>query len=296
MNRTHSPYDPPRARWYSPLVGASQRLHRRLGLDRLHLPDGVSAAAFTAGLLVPGLAFFVRKQRLIGQVVSLGYGVLALIFIVWLGHPIANLAFGLMLSAHVTSVTFLLNPWLAGSRFGFRLATGLILLLVIGVGLYVPLRQELEAKCFIPLRIKNDVVVVQTFSTPNSVNRGDWIAYSLDSLSVGDAHRQGGAVRTQAGIGCRVVLGVAGDRVRFTPQTFEINGVAQPRLPHMPVEAEFVVPEKHWFIWPELAISNPANAAEAAISATLLQLATVSEAQFIGKPFKRWFWRRQTLS
>ena len=59
---------------------------------------------------------------------------------------------------------------------------------------------------------------------------------------------------------------------------------------------EVIVPEKNWFIWPEFAISNRGNTAEAAISTAMLRLATVSDTQFVGKPFKRWFWRRQPFS
>lgn len=296
MNRIVSPYYPPRARWYSPFFGVWQTLQRRMGLDRLHLPEGIPPAAFIASLLVPGLAFLVRKERLIGRAILLSYGLLAIIFIVWLGYPVANVAFGLMLSAHVTSIVFLLNPWLVEARFAFRIATGLILLLVVGSGLYAPLRNELQTKYLMPLRIKGNVVVIQTFSSSLSIRPGDWIAYSLDSQSVGDAHREGGAVRAEAGFGFGPVLAVAGDRIRFTPQTFEINGVAQKSLPHMPVAGEFVVVEKHWFLWPDIVISGHGNTTEATIASAMLQMATVAETQFIGKPFKRWFGRRQIFS
>ena len=98
MNRIDSPYYPPRARWFSPVFGLMQAIRRRTGLDRLHLPDEISAFAFIASLLVPGIAFVVRKERLIGRAILLGYGLLALVFIVWLGYPVANIVFGLMLS------------------------------------------------------------------------------------------------------------------------------------------------------------------------------------------------------
>jgi hypothetical protein len=61
----------------------------------------------------------------------------------------------------------------------------------------------------------------------------------------------------------------------------------------MPQGGELVVPENHWFVWPELAINVHGNVGEGPISATMLQLAIISESEFIGKPFKRWFWRRQ---
>ena len=88
----------------------------------------------------------------------------------------------------------------------------------------------------------------------------------------------------------------AGDRVRFKAETIEVNGVASPRRAHMPTAGELVVSEKNWFIWPQFDISNRGNTAETVISAMMVRLATVSEEQFVGKPFKRWFWRRQHLS
>ena len=296
MNRIVSPYYPPRARWYSPLSGAWQMLQRRMGLDRLHLPEGISTATFIASLLIPGLAFSERKEKLIGRAILLGYGLLAIVFILWLGYPVANVAFGLMLSAHVTSIIFLLNPWLVNARFGFRIATGLILILLVGGGVYAPLRNGLQTNFLMPLRVKENVVVVRTFSSPRAVRRGDRIVYSLESVSVGDAHREGGAVWAKAGFGLGPVLAVAGDRIRFTPEFFEVNGVSQPSLPHMPKTGEAVVPEKNWFIWPEVAIGGNGNTQEAVIANTMLKMATVAETQFIGKPFKRWFWRRQIIS
>lgn len=296
MNRIDSPYYPPRARWYSPLLGTWSLLRRRMGLDRLHLPGEISVAAFIACLFVPGLAFIVHKERVIGRAVLAGYGLLALVFTVWLGYPVANVAFGLMLAAHVSSITFLVNPWLVEARFAFRMVTGLLLLLVVGGGLYAPLRNELQTKFFMPLRIKDNVVVVQMFSSPRSVRRGDWIAYSLEGQRIGDAHQFGGAVQLRDGLGLGPVLAVAGDRVRFTPQAFEVNGVAQKSRPHMPAKGELVVPEKCWFLWPEVVISGRGNAAETTIANALLGLATVRESQFNGKPLKRWFWRRQILS
>lgn len=296
MNRLASPYYPPRSRWYSPVFKLGAAIRRVSGLESVHLPDRVSPLMFVAGLLVPGYSFLVHKEQLIGKVVLLGYGVLFFVFLVWLGYPVANFAFGLMLSAHVTSILFLLTPWLADAQLRVRIVCSLAVLFVVGAGLYAPLREVLQESCFLPLRVQNRVVVMQAFSSPHSVRRGDWIAYSLESHSVGDAHDEGGAVVTRAGIGCAAVLAVAGDRIHFTPQSCQINGVAQKRLPHMPVSGEIVVPEKNWFLWPELSISGHGNFTEATIAGAMLELAIVAEHQFLGKPFKRWFWRRQLLA
>ena len=91
------------------------------------------------------------------------------------------------------------------------------------------------------------------------------------------------------------MLATAGDRVEFSTNGFAVNGVLQARLPHMPETGGLVVPENHWFIWPKLAISGNWDVGEANISSAMMQMASVSEDQFVGKPFKRWFWRKQIL-
>ena len=289
MSRFQSPYYPPRAAWYSPLFRVTEAVKRMMWLDRLHLPAGTSPRDIAFGLAIPGYAFVARGERLIGRVVMIAYGLLMAVFIVWLGYPVATMGFGLMLSLHVSSVIFLLNPWLVEARLAFRLVTGLALLVIIGGCLYAPIRQQLETRWLLPLRVSEHVVIVQTFSPAATVKRGDWVAYTYEN-------DRGTGLYARAGLGLQPILAVAGDRVRFKPDTFEVNGVSSPRRAHMPTTGEVMVPEKNWFIWPEFAISNRGNVAEAALSATMLRMAVVPDVQFVGKPFKRWFWRRQHVS
>ncbi len=63
----------------------------------------------------------------------------------------------------------------------------------------------------------------------------------------------------------------------------------------MPNSGTLVIQKNHWFIWPNLAISGNWNVGEVNISSAMLEMADVSEKQFVGKPFKRWFWRKQIL-
>ena len=198
------------------------------------------------------------------------------------------MAFGLLLSLHVTSILFLFSPWLAEVRLPFRMGYGMGLLALIGLGVYGPLRDQLQEHWWMPLRVNGRVVVVQRWSSARSVHRGEWIAYSISGgsslgIAVGD------------GFGLGPVLAVSGDRIRFSTNGFEINGVHQAPLPHMPVAAEFVVLKKHWFLWPELDISGHGNMAELNLAGAMLQLAIVSETQLVGKPYRHWFGRRQTL-
>jgi hypothetical protein len=205
------------------------------------------------------------------------------VFLVALGHGAANIAFGLAVSIHAMGVTLLLEPWLAPSRFRVRLLWSLAILAALGWLLYLPCRNYIDTHWFTPLRVNGQVVIVGKRSGPGNLQRGDWIAYSLQEVGY-----------ARAGLGLGPVLALAGDEVRFTPTALRINGVPQPRLPHMPDSGVVVVPEKHWFVWPEFDISGHGYLGEpAAISQAILQSAMISEAHFVGKPFKRWFWHRQ---
>jgi len=63
----------------------------------------------------------------------------------------------------------------------------------------------------------------------------------------------------------------------------------------MPDSGEFIVPEKHWFIWPDLDISGHGNVRPESIKNAILELASVDETQYYGKPFQRWFGRKQMI-
>ena len=286
MSRVSSSYYPPRARWYSPFLLLAGGVRRHLALDRIRLPTGVPFFRAVVSLLVPGLGFYLRGPRPWG-IAAMGFAALmALVFIVGLGYPIGNVAFGLLLSTHVSSVIYVFEPWLAGERFRARLLFSAGALLLLGAFVYLPVRDLIQEQWFMPLRVKGRVVIVHRLANPHALRRGAWIAYAVEGSG-------GHGLYVRDGFGLGPVLALPGDRVRFTKSSLEINSVSQPRLAHMPQVGEWVVPKKHWFVWPEVAISGNANAPADVISATLLQMGTVTEERFVGSPFKRWFGRRQ---
>ncbi len=289
-----SAYYPPRARWYSVFFYFGNNLRRRLALDRLALPREMKIGELVAGFFVPGLAVWFRGPRLWGRAALTASAVLFLIFIVWLGYPAANLAFGLLVSLHCTGFVYYCNPLMATEPFRSRLAFTLLLLLAIGLLLYVPARSFIQGHCLTPLQMNGQVVVVQRIFQARHLQRGDWIAYALHDEEQGEAHN-GGAVWVRAGMGLGPVLAVAGDQVVISSNTFSVNGISHPSLPHMPGAGSLTVPENHWFIWPNLDISGHGNVSEASISSTMLDMASVNATQFFGKPLHRWFWRKQIL-
>jgi len=286
MDNRASPYYPPRARWYSPLLLATRGATRLLALDRIRLPSGVPFFTALWGLLVPGLGIYLRGYRYWGKLAMGTCALLVLIFIAGLGTFAGNLAFGLLLSIHVTSVLYAFEPWLVGERFLTRLLFSTCALLLLALVVYMPLRDLVQQHWLMPLRVKGRVVVVCRLGPSDSLSRGTRIAYAYegtrrDELVVPD------------GIGLGPVLALPGDRVKFGATSFEVNGVAQPSVPHMPVVGQRVVPEKHWFVWPEVGIRGGGAASREAVAAALLHVGTITETQMIGRPFKRWLWRRQ---
>jgi len=287
-----SAYYPPRAGWYSPLFAFGASVRRRLALDRIHLPQRMTVIGLVASFLVPGMGVYLRGPRLWRWAGFAGYGLLLLAFFAGFGYRAGNMAFGLLLSIHVTGFVYYCQPLLGNEPLQSRLVFTL-LVLIAGLLFYMPARSYIQRHWLTPLHVRGNVLIVQRLAGAHGIKRGDWVRYSLKDA--GMEEYAGGMVQVQDGYCWGLVLAGAGDRVVFSADSFKVNGEAQPLLPHMPGSGEVVVPEKHWFIWPNLDISGHGYVGEGAISSAMVQLATVSEKQVVGtgKPFQRWFWRQQ---
>lgn len=288
-----SPYYPPRARWYSPFFAFGNALRRGLALDRIHLPRGITFWGLVGSFLIPGLGIYLRGPRLWGLIAFAACGLLLSQFIMWLGFPFGNYAFGLLLSLHVTGFAYYCSPLLASAEFTFRLLFTLAVLVAMGGLIYAPLRHTIQERWLTPLRVNGHVIVVQKQVAASTIRQGDWVAYTLSGYVISDDDYVN--ADDHSGMGVGPVLALAGDRVVFSTNAFTVNGVPHPRLPYMPLSGKLTVAENHWFIWPDFAIRGHGNIGEASISSAMMQRADVSENQFVGKPFKRWFWRRQSL-
>jgi hypothetical protein len=289
-----SSYYPLRARWYSRLFHPWFKLRRWLHLEKIRLPIAVGVGQVILSLLLPGFSLFVNGRKIVGAVFVAIYLVSLVCFVVWLGFPIGSAGYGLMISVHASSIVFLESCTLRDKyEFGIRFMLAMATLLGVWLFVYRPVVKFTEANWWMPMLVQGRVMVMKPVRFSGSVQRGDRLLYSIGGNETYHGH---GGVWVQPGFGWGPVLAVAGDTIRFSTNAFFINGQEQPRLPHMPTTGEVLVPEKHWFIWPELDISGHGNVGEANISAIMLQMATVSQEQFIGKPFKRWLWRRQILS
>ena len=135
-----SEYYPPRARWYSPLFYPWFQTRRVLQLEKIHLPVGFTVQQFVLSLLVPGYAFLANGRRILGWAFLAAYFVSAALFIVALGYQLGSVGYGLMISAHASSLIYLETRWLRDQcQFGVRLALAVCTLLVVWMAVYSPL-------------------------------------------------------------------------------------------------------------------------------------------------------------
>jgi len=279
-----SPYYPPRAQWYRGLGNLGYLASRKSGLDALGRRLKISAPRLLLSGALPGYSCFVLGRRRWGQAILAGYCLAAVVFLVWLGYAVAHLAMGAMISLHVLSLVQLLARWPTEMSTRTRIATSLGTFLATSLLIYAPLRAVLERHFFLPLRVEDRVVVISVRSPAEGVQCGDLIAYRIRSAWVGNTY-------LRAGYGMGRIEAVAGDRIRFDGEGYTINGVTRPRRADMPRNLEWVVPQNHWFIWPDSAIKASGNGDIA--PKVVQELALVPESQFVGKPFQRWFGREQ---
>lgn len=290
-----SPYYPPRARWWSRLLTPWFRFQRRLHLEKIHCPAGFNTGQTFLALLVPGISFLVLGRRMLGLTVLGIYGVALTVYFIRLGFLEGNFAYGLLLAAHATSVFYLLAHWVGEMELLNRLGLAFGSLLVVWLLLYLPAVNWFERHVAVPLLVRGQVLVMRPHLVPAEVRRGDRIMFHLDEAQIGQAHGGNGAVWVRAGVGWGPVLGLPGDRVMFSTNSFSINGAWQTNLAHMPMEGEMLIPTNRWFVWPEFGINSHGNVSEANIAGLILQLATITSTQMTGRPYPAWLGRKQKI-
>jgi hypothetical protein len=290
-DETGSPFYPRRARWYGRIFYWAGAVRRGIALDRIHLPREATWCGLAAGFVIPGLAVWLRGPRIWGRAAMAASVLLFSTFIVWLGYPVANLGFGLLIALHASGFVYYCSPILHGWEFRWRICFTVVVLMAIGFLFYAPLRNAVQNYCLMPVQAGGRVIVVQKFSPAAGVKRGDWIAYGM----VGHLFTNHGyeETRNRTGMGLGPVLALPGDRVEFSEKIFSVNGIRHPSLPYMPSGGNLVVPEKHWFIWPSYSISGLGDANR--IAGLMMSAATVDQNQYAGRPLERWFWRVQNL-
>src|SRR5713101_3481524 len=128
MSDFRSPYYPPRARWNRHLHHLVYGARRQLHLNDLRLPIQTTPLRFLLSFAVPGFSFLDAGWKVIATAMMLGWGLAACAFLAFLGYTPANIAFGLMMSLHVSSILFVLNRIAPGMPVLRRLVLSIAIL------------------------------------------------------------------------------------------------------------------------------------------------------------------------
>src|SRR5436190_3066690 len=211
MDERTSPYYPPRAGWNRHFYEAAYALRRQLHLEDLKLPQfaiTVSVWEFLLCLFVPGFSFTFAGWKRFGRGTLLAWFMAFGLFIVWLGHTAANLAFGLMMSMHVSSIIHFLNRLAPGMTVLRRLGYSLGVLFVVGQLIYATGLRLFQRHLFMPLRWNEKVYVVNPRAPIANLRRGDLIAIHTERTG-------GNGVWIQEGYTLDKILAVPGDLVQF---------------------------------------------------------------------------------
>ena len=292
MTPNPSPYFPPRrtrwrARVANPLARLSQGIRLQGYYERIDMPVFQLVLSF----LVPCHALAWTRFARLRTPCRCVYATLLGAVVVFLGHWMADAAFGLMIGLHASGFLALRRRLAIPQGFIASCLSTLAVLIALGLWIYDPVSAVLRDHFWMPLRTEGGVVVVNRASRAGGVRRGDLVAYRIHERNSSTGR---GTIHVQEGFGFERVWGEPGDRIVFGPGFVEINGQLRDAAPSMPVEGEWVVPQGRWFIWPSVSRQGGHQTPEA-ITAALMALSVVSQDDFVGRPFRRWFGRRQPI-
>lgn len=279
-----SEFMPPRAGRLAGLRLAAERALRQLRLNELVLPDGLLFRHVLLSLLVPGFGFVAARQRKLGKWAMAASGVLVLIYVLFLGRAVGGVAFGLLVSVHVSSFLFLIDHHFRHFGPRRRVVNALLAVGLFWLVLYLPVQGWLERHVVFPVRVGDQVLILRSGVNPAQLRRGDWVAFDSGGRWFEDG------VLLERGLQFGPVVALPGDTVEFFPDRLLVNGRPQPLLANMPTAGAERLPQNCWLIWPNVTISRTSgHAAE-----LLLKVARVYPEQLRGRPLGRWFWHKQS--
>ncbi|MEK0446606.1 MAG: hypothetical protein RLZZ399_1927 [Verrucomicrobiota bacterium] len=298
-------YYPPRAgrlsKWlprHSPIVGFFRAAWRKVA------PIAYAAPLFLQQgrlLAVPGQWMRHTPAARWGALLQKAWLASLLVFGVWMGSVLGNLAYTAMVSLHCSSVISFVTRAYPQRTVLRQVLQGIGMFLLVGQVVYPSGLALLERFACMPARLDGKVVVINCLPWAQKPQVGDQVVYR----SV--PHAGGGYVALGGVTQGRILSGPG--EVRFSEKTFETDSGTFPRLHGMPRQGNLKIRPGDWLIWPKAnafytyaqqverqiglqAIGRP-QAAEEVLSQYLIRISRVPEKQILGKPFQYWLWRRQ---
>lgn len=259
---------------------------RRLwGVHGWRVPGEAPAPRLLLIGLIPAYGFAVRGYLAVALLALMLWVASGMVLLFYLGQAAATYATAVMVGIHAIGMISALHRDVFLSTRPERIGTRFVAVFLLVFVVYFPAFQLLRQVAF-PMIIAREVVVINGMSFTGSLERGDVVGYRIRA-------RGGNNVRMRGGFALDRVVALPGDRVVFAETFFEVNGEAFPRLDRMPRSGAIVVQERHLFIWP----SSVRGGGDTSLAASMMmKAAIVPRSRIIGKPYERWFWKKQTYA
>lgn len=305
MGLETSTYYPPRAgrgRLPSGLGNWTARASNRFGRWGRRLPEFrtplMGAGDWLWSFLVPGYAYAAVGRRKIGLWMAGAWVIAAGVLLLFRGHPVITAwALGTLASTHTSGLAFALlrvrelDPEAPPVTLAIRVGVPLVLWIIAAAAVYWPLDAFLSNHVARGVEVEGRSIVVNPRASAETVARGQAVLYRFEPR--GYVQAQGNAA-FGGGLGLGEVIGLPGDTVEFSKSGYRVRDRLRLHLPHMPVSGEVTVFPEHWWVWPRLrVIRNLLSPGE--VTDAFLDQAMVSRAQYVGRPYRRWFFWRQDL-
>ena len=285
--RSRATLEPPRAGMLGGFWRAWYAFRRRTRLQFPAIPIRIKpihvTADWAAVILVPTYAWFVLDRRRLARFAFALYAASAVLAFLCLGWTAAGVAAGVMIALHGLGIAeyFYSGKILPQPRHWLVRYACVIFAVAIVYSIASP---RLLAIFVMPMQTARGAVLINTLTPLDSVARGEVVAFRGRQWWSGNLVLREGAYFGR-------VVGLAGDVIVFREETFTVNGYPQPRHHAMPRRGEVKVPARHLFIWP-LEVRREFASREQAAEFTQ-RVALLPESHFYGRPYRRWFLRRQ---
>lgn len=305
MDSSDSSYYPPRAgrgRMSATSGVRFERLKNRFAhvMRRLPSPPAFGILSFRDGVLsvlVPGYAYVAMGRWQIGLIMAAVWILAMVLLLVFLANPTLRAwCLGTLASTHTSGLALAilrtreLDPDLPPPTVVHRIGLPLALWAIAAAVLYWPLDGLLNDTFARVVLVDGRNIIVNPRVEPEDLVRGDTILYRSEGTRRGGGEMQ---VLMRGGLYWGVVIGLPGDRIQFTTNGVVVAGRSRPPEAYMPMTGAVAIPRDTWFAWPRMLQRAAGAASPDVITQAFLDQAQITRAEFVGRPYRRWFFRRQ---
>lgn len=286
-----SPYSPPRAgrgaaRWR--LWFALLRRTRLHELATHPFAAALRAIALFGGatvgsVAIPTLGYFLLPNPLWRRI---GPPLFFVAFLVALGEftrPSGDLALGLAAAVHGVGAAACSSCYVPLPSRPLRILHRFIVALVSVLLVLLATQNALSRHVLLVDGPKGPLLFDPRAPAAAPPRDGEAVAYNLDSRNLGNAAIWGGVYTG------RVLVAAPGREIVFSDGLYRVDGSAYKALPGMPARGGFRTDADHAFIWPD-----PSHFRHPGRVAVPADIGLVPHSALVGRPYKRWFWRKQT--